>query len=185
MAKPIIVAVVGLAGSGKTDTTERFLARGFSRVGFNDPLYEELERRGLPRIQEHERPVREELRRVFGMGVMATRALGRVEAFALQGKPVVIESMYSWSEYKIVKEKFGDTFKVLAVYAPPRVRYERLGKRRIRPLSFEEARSRDWAEIENIEKAGPIAIADWTILNTKSRDDFLKDVDGVIDVLLA
>src|SRR3989344_3071602 len=184
MENPIIIAVVGLTGSGKTDATERFIAHGFSRVGFNDPLYEELERRGLPRIQEHERPVREELRRDFGMGVMALRALPRVEAFVLQGKPVVIESMYSWSEYKLVKEKFGDAFKVLAVYAPPRVRYERLSKRRIRPLTREEAEARDWAEIGNIEKAGPIAIADWTVLNTQSRDDFLKDVDGIIDSLL-
>lgn len=184
MKNPVVIAVVGLAGSGKTDATERFLAHGFSRVGFNDPLYEELERRGLPRIQEHERPVREELRRVFGMGVMATRALPRVEALVFQGKHVVIESMYSWSEYTTVKEKFGDSFKVLAVYAPPRVRYERLGKRRIRPLSFEEARARDWAEIGNIEKAGPIAIADWTIQNIGSREEFLKAVDAVIASLV-
>ncbi len=184
MKNPIIIAVVGLAGSGKTDATERFIARGFSRVGFNDPLYEELERRGLTRTQENERPIREELRREFGMGVMALRALPRVEAAISRGENVVIESMYSWSEYKLVKEKFGENFKVLAVYAPSSLRYERLGKRKVRPLSPEEARMRDYSEIENIEKAGPIAMADWTIQNTGSRKEFLKNVEAITDFIL-
>ena len=185
MENPIVIAVVGLAGSGKTDATERFIVRGFVRVGFNDSIYEELERRGLSRNQTNERAIREGLRRDYGMGVAAVRALPRVEAYAEEGKNIVIESLYSWSEYKIVKERFGDGFKVLAIYAPPSIRYERLGKRKIRPLSPEEARARDYAEIENIEKAGPIAIADWAIRNTKSRDDFLKEVDTIIDSLLA
>lgn len=184
MGKPIVVAVVGLTGSGKTDATERFLARGFTRVGFNDPLYEELERRGLPRTQENERPVREELRKDFGMGVMAIRALPRVREAIDRGENVVIESMYSWSEYKLVKEKCGDRFNVLAVYASPALRYERLGKRRIRPLSAEEAQARDYAEIEYIEKAGPIAMADWTIQNIGPRDQFLEEVDQIISSLL-
>jgi dephospho-CoA kinase len=184
MEKPLIVAVVGLTGSGKSDATGRFIERGFARVGFNDPLYEELERRGLSKIQEHERPVREELRRDFGMGVMAARALPRVEELVKEGKPVVIESMYSWSEYKIVKERFADSFKVLAIYTPPASRYDRLSGRRERPLTNEEAQARDYAEIENIEKAGPIAMADWTIVNTKNRDEFLKEVDAVIDSLI-
>ena len=175
---------MGLAGSGKTDATERFIVRGFVRVGFNDSIYEELERRGLSRNPANERAVREGLRRDYGMGVAAVRALPRVEAYAEGGKNIVIESLYSWSEYKIVKERFGDSFKVLAIYAPPSIRYERLGKRKIRPLSPEEARARDYAEIENIEKAGPITMGDWTIQNTGSRDDFLKAVDAVIDEIL-
>ena len=184
MKNPIVIAVVGLTGSGKTDATERFIERGFSRVGFNDPIYEELERRGLPRNETNERMVREDLRKSFGMGVTALRALPRVEQLVSGRKNVVIESLYSWSEYKLVKERFGDDFKVLAIYAPSEERYGRLAKRKERPLTLEEARARDYAEIENIEKAGPIAIADWTILNTKSRDDFLKGVDGIIDSLL-
>jgi dephospho-CoA kinase len=32
-------------------------------------------------------------------------------------------------------------------------------------LTYEEARGRDYAEIENIEKGGPIAMADFTVVN--------------------
>lgn len=185
MQKPFIIAIVGLLGSGKSEATTRFIERGFARVGFNDSLYEELERRGLKRVQEHERPVREEMRREFGMAVMAERALSKVKNALTEGKNVAIESLYSWSEYKFMKEKFREQFSVLAIYAPPQARYERLSRRAERPLTFEEAEKRDSAEIENIEKAGPIAMADWTIQNTGTKEEFFKEIDRLVDEILS
>ena len=45
------------------------------------------------------------------------------------------------------------------------IRYKRLESREVRPLTNIESESRDIAEIENIAKAGPIAYADYYILN--------------------
>lgn len=185
MQKPLIIAIVGLLGSGKSEATSRFIEHDFARVGFNDSLYEELEKRGLKRVQEHERPVREEMRREFGMAVMAERALSKVERTLSKMENVVIESLYSWSEYKLMKEKFGEQFSVLAIYAPPQARYERLSRRAERPLTFKEAEKRDSAEIENIEKAGPIAMADWTVQNTETKEEFFKEIDRLIDEILS
>ena len=182
--QPNIIAVVGLAGSGKTEATARFLERGFFRVGFNEPLYEEVARLGLEHTQEHERMVRERLRKEHGMGVMADRSLPKVDQALAQGKNVVAESLYSWAEYKIMKERFGDLFRALAIYGSSQIRYERLGSRPTRPLTPEDARSRDYAEIEGTDKAGPIAIADWTIPNMGLREEFLKNVDALIDEIL-
>ena len=178
---PIIVAVVGLTGSGKTDATLRFIAAGFARVGFNDPVYEELLRQNLERNEKNERAVREQLRRDFGASVMADRSLERIEQELAAGKKIVVESLYSWAEYKTMKEKFGERFFVLAIYAPPDIRYQRLGARPARPLSPEIAASRDYAEIEPpVEKAGPIAMADWTIANIYPHDEFINAVDVLI-----
>ena len=69
---------------------------------------------------------------------------------------VVVESMYSWSEYKFLKDHFGDAFKVLAVVTDCSIRRERLLTRVIRPMTYEQSISRDYAEIENIEKAQEI-----------------------------
>ncbi|MBI3442883.1 MAG: AAA family ATPase [Candidatus Sungbacteria bacterium] len=182
--QPHIIAVVGLAGSGKTEATARFLERGFFRVGFNEPVYEEVARLGLGRNQHDERMVREQMRKDHGMGVMADRSIPKIEQALAEGKDVVAESLYSWAEYKIMKERFGEAFRALAIYAPPSVRYERLHGRAERPLSFEEARARDYAEIEGTDKAGPIAIADWTISNMGSREEFLKNVDALLDETL-
>jgi len=65
---------------------------------------------------------------------------------------------------------------VVAVYAPPKLRYARISKRKVdrnddslrnRTFTKQEAESRDYAEIENIEKGGPIAMADYTLVNTQ------------------
>lgn len=184
MAKPIIIVVVGLIGSGKTEAIECFRERGFTRFGYNDVVYEELDRLGLERIEKNERVVREKLRKDFGMAVAALRTIPKIEAATARGENVVIESLYMWSEYKVTKEKFGDSFRVLAIYAPSHLRYERLSGRPVRPLTLEEAGSRDYAEIENLEKGGPIAMADWTIQNTGTKEDFLREVDRLITKIL-
>lgn len=181
-----LIAVVGLTGSGKTEVTQEFVARGFSRVGFNDVVHEAVALRGLSVNEPNERAVREDLRKEFGRGVMAIKSLSKIDELFKQGKQVVIESLYSWSEYKVMKERFGDQFKVLAIYAPPALRYARLATRAIRPLAPEMASSRDYAEIEApVEKAGPIAMADWTIQNLGTKEAFLEEVKTFISSFLA
>jgi len=184
MAKLVVIAVVGLIGSGKTEATERFIERGFFRVGYNDRLYEEVERRGFKRIERDERLVREDMRQKEGMAVMANRSTPLIREAINRGQNVVIESLYGWSEYKVTKENFADAFRVLAIYAPPTLRYERLAKREVRPLTREEAKARDYAEIENIEKGGPIAMADWTIQNIGTKEEFSRKVDALVENLL-
>ena len=187
MAKPIIIAVVGLTGSGKSEATGRFVARGFTRFAYSDAIYEEMQRLGYDisvHDEEIQQKVREGLRKEFGMGVAADRIMPRVESAVLRGEKVVIESLYSWSEYKKTKERFGEQFRVLAVYAPPKLRYARLKIRPVRSISEDSARSRDYSEIENIEKAGPIAMADWTIKNIGDKESFFAEVDALVDKVL-
>ena len=182
--KPIIIAVVGLIGSGKTEATRCFVERGFFRVGFNEVFYEAFQASGLEYNEPNERKIREQLRREFGMGVMAIKSLPKIDAARAEGKRIVVERLYSWDEYKIMKEKFRDDFRVLAIYAPPAMRYERLRTRAVRPLDRDSARSRDHAEIEQLEKAGPIAMADWMIQNIGTKEEFVRDVERVIDKIL-
>ncbi len=189
MAKkePIIIAVVGLTGSGKSEATACFVERGFTRFAYSDAIYEEMQRLGYD-VSIHDEAiqqrVREGLRKEFGMGVAADRIMPRVEAAVERGENVVIESLYSWSEYKKTRGRFGKQFGVLAVYAPPGLRYARLKSRPARSISEDSARSRDYAEIENIEKAGPIAMADWTIQNLGDKESFLAEVNALIDKII-
>ncbi len=185
MNKPIIIAVVGLAGSGKTEAVARFVECGFTKFKYSDAVYEELAILGLERTEPNERKVRENLRKEFGPGVAADRIMPQVVEAVKRGENVVIESLYSWAEYKKTKEYFGEQFRVLAIYAPPSLRYERLSRRSERPLDPETARSRDYAEIDQpVDKAGPITMADWTVQNTGSMEDFLRQVDKLIDEIL-
>jgi dephospho-CoA kinase len=73
--------------------------------------------------------------------------------------------------------------KVVAIYTARSVRYARLSQRAERPLSFEEAELRDYAEIENVEKGGPIAMADYTLVNDSTEADLFKAVDKLLSTL--
>jgi len=46
-----------------------------------------------------------------------------------------------------------------------------------------EAKTRDYAEIENIAKGGPIAMADYTICNTGTLENYKKQIDEMLCVL--
>ncbi len=54
-------------------------------------------------------------------------------------------------------------------------------EQRFRPFSEKEAKERDFAEIENIEKGGPIAMADFTIINTGTVGDLKSQIKNIFD----
>jgi dephospho-CoA kinase len=93
---------------------------------------------------------------------------------------VVIDGMYSWTEYKELKTHLGARLLVIAIYTPRRERYRRLAIRKERPLTPAEAESRDFAEIERLEKGGPIAFADHTLVNTGTVADLEAALLGVL-----
>ena len=178
MGRKKIIAIVGLCGSGKSEVSNILLAKGFTYIRFGQLTINELEKRGLPANEKNEKAVREELRKVHGKDAYAKLNIPKIgEAIK---KNVVIDGLYSWEEYLVLKEKYKDMLEVWAVYTPKPLRYERLEKRKERPLTREEIAGRDKAEIENLNKGGPIAIADYTIFNDGSLDDLKKNVEGLI-----
>lgn len=175
-----VIAVVGLSGAGKTEATRRFVKHGFFRVGLNDIFYEEFDRWGLERNEHNEQAVRVEMRKRLGLTVLAERALPIIERAIEAGSQVVVESLYTWWDYAWLKERLGGSFRVLAIYAPPALRYARLAVRPDRPYTEELARRRDSMQIESLHQAGPIAMADWTILSTGTKEELLAAVDALI-----
>jgi dephospho-CoA kinase len=175
-----IIATVGMCGSGKSVAGERLEQLGFSKVYFGGLTMEEVKRRGLDVNEKNERFVREDLRRRHGMGAFALLSLPAIETHLAAGRRVLIDGLYSFSEYKILKEKFGDRLLVIAVFAPRVLRYARLARREVRPLAWEEAVSRDYSEIENIEKGGPIALADYTILNDGPQEKLVYQLEAIL-----
>ncbi|MFH0942215.1 MAG: AAA family ATPase [Chloroflexota bacterium] len=173
-----VVAIVGLSGAGKSEVARLFEEHGFERVRFGDLTDQEVRRRGLKLNESNERLVREDLRKVHGMAAYAKLNLPRIET-ARQNGNVVIDGLYSWEEYRLLKSHFGENFYVVAVWASPKTRYRRLAERAVRPLSPEEAASRDAAEIENLNKGGPIAMADFTIANGATMKSLAAETENI------
>jgi dephospho-CoA kinase len=156
-----------------------FEQNGFIRVRFGDVTDEEVKERGLELNEANERNIRELLRQEHGMSAYARLNLPRIDS-ALEHSNVVIDGLYSWEEYSFLKTCYGEDFWVVAVWSPPRTRYQRLTTRLERPLTLEEAANRDRAEIENINKGGPIAMADFTIINESSLKDLRGEAERII-----
>jgi len=174
-----VVSIVGMTGSGKSEVAAIFRAIGFTPVRFGDITDEEVLKLGLALTEENERPVRERLRQEYGMAAYAILSRPRIDA-ALKSSHVVVDGLYSWEEYTYLKDHYGDDFIVIAVWASPQTRYRRLGGRKVRPLTPEAAAGRDRAEIEKLNKGGPIVMADYTILNETSMANLTRQIEKII-----
>ncbi len=177
-----VVSIVGMAGSGKSEVARVFEEHRFIRIRFGDITDEEIAKRGLELNEENERHIRELLRQEHGMSAYAKLNLPRINS-VLEHSGVVIDGLYSWEEYTFLKTCYGEDFYVVAVWASPRARYNRLTTRSERHLTVEESASRDKAEIENSDKGGPIAMADFTVINESSLENLRKETKKIISRL--
>ncbi len=174
-----IIAIVGMAGAGKSEVAREFEKAGYIRVRFGDITDEAVKKAGLPLNEGNERYFREYLRKEHGMAAYAKLNIPRMDA-ALKKSDVVADGLYSWEEYVMLNDYYGDKLKLVAVWASPATRYARLSQREIRPLNREQAEARDKAEIENSNKGGPIAIADYLVVNESTLEDMNKQVNQLI-----
>lgn len=159
-----------MCGSGKTEAVKYFQDNGYKKVYFGEVVIEELKRRNLEINESNERLVREELRNEYGMGVMAIKSIDKIREL-IKSSNVVIESLYSWEEFKIIRKEFGSSFKLLNIFTTKELRYSRLSQRPVRTLTNEQAESRDVSELENLDKGGPIAFADFTVINDSTFEE--------------
>ncbi len=177
-----VVALVGMAGAGKSEVARQFEKNGYSRIRFGDITDIEVKKRGLPLNEANERQVREQLRQEHGMAAYAKLNLPRIDE-SLKNTNVVVDGLYSWEEFILLKDHYGDKLCLVAVSTSPKTRYHRLAVRKIRPLTSKEAADRDRTEIENINKGGPIALADYTITNESSFKELQEQTQRIIERL--
>jgi dephospho-CoA kinase len=177
-----VIAIVGMAGSGKSEVARVFEGKGYLRVRFGDITDGEMKKRQMEVCEANERFCRELLRKEMGMGAYAILNQPRIDA-ALEKSDVVADGLYSWEEYLSFKSYYGGRFFTLAVFSSPKTRYTRLAGRQYRPLTQEEASSRDKSEIENLNKGGPIALADFTIINESTVEELRKQTGIILEYL--
>ena len=177
-----VIAIVGMTGAGKSAVSEVFEKNGFARIRFGDITDEEIQKRGLELNEKNERYIRELLRKEHGMSAYAQLNLPKIDE-ASKRSDIVIDGLYSWEEHTSLKTHYGKNFYVVAVWSSPRTRYTRLSRRLNRRLTATEAASRDRTEIENINKGGPIAMADFTIINESSLADLKQVTKRIIPEL--
>lgn len=174
-----IIAIVGMPGSGKTEVARYLEKKGFSYLRFGQIVIDEVLKRGT--INETtEREIRNGIRKKYGAGGVAILNIPRLDELLIKNN-VIVDGLYSWEEFKILKERYSEKdLTIVAICAGAEIRYSRLANRPQRPLTHDEARSRDFDQIEQANQGGPIAMADRYILNESSKEALYRAVDKML-----
>jgi len=178
-----LIALVGMPGAGKSVAADFFKKKHIPVLRFGDQVDIGLKELNLPLSEKNERWYREDLRKKLGMEAMAVKIYPRITKIQSEHDLIVLDGLYSWEEYVFLKDKYPSLY-LLHIYASPKYRHERLHKRPVRPLTMEEAESRDVAEIVNLHKGGPIALADYVIINIGSQEDFEEKLEAFYSTIV-
>ena len=174
-----LYAIVGMCGSGKSIASDYLVSKGFNKVYFGGVTIDKLKEANLEVNPENEKMMREKLRSELGMGAFAIVLLPKIKECINNGN-TVLDGVYSYDEVKILKENFSE-LKIIAIVCDKDIRYNRLSIRDVRPLTNEEASARDVAEVENIAKATPIAMADYYILNNGNIEEYKTRLEEILE----
>ncbi|MDO4774000.1 MAG: AAA family ATPase [Candidatus Saccharibacteria bacterium] len=176
-----IIAPVGLAGSGKSSAVAYFTNKGIPKIYGGGIIYKAMQEAGIEPTWDNQQQFREEIRAHEGKDFVIKRAVTEIRNLVAAGqKKIVLDGLYSWSEYRLLKREFPGQVKVIAIVTPKHLRYQRMAKRPERPMQPHEVDQRDWSEIENLEKGGPIAIADYFIVNDGSMEQLHAQLDTIV-----
>ena len=176
-----IIAFVGLAGAGKSSAVDYLRGQQFPSVYFGGVILDAMKEAGLEHTEENERKFREEIRATEGKDWVVRQVVAETKDLINAGqKRIVLDGVYSWTEYKTLKHEFPKNMIFLAVVVDKKLRYERVAHRPGRSFDAAAIRERDRSEIENLEKGGPIAAADYYILNNGTVENMQRDLDEIL-----
>ena len=179
-----ILAVVGMSGSGKSVVVDHLTDKGYPKVYFGGMIYKEMEKRGIERTEDGiaERDFREMIRATEGKDWVVRQVIAETRDLIGAGqKRIILDGVYSWTEYKTLKKEFPGCLTFVAVVVDKKLRYDRVAERPGRSFDAAAIRERDRSEIENLEKGGPIAAADYYILNNGSVSDMHERLKEILD----
>jgi len=176
-----MIAFVGMTGSGKSQAARYLKEKGVPDVYLGGVIYKAMEEAGIEITPESQQKFREEIREREGKDFVARQVIGQVHGLLGAGqKRIIIDGIYSWTEYRMFKHEFPGTITTIALVPTKKVRHERLKRRSERPFTPQEANQRDWSEIENLEKGGPIADADYYIVCDDDGEEMERAVDAIV-----
>lgn len=173
-----LIAVVGMAGSGKSVATSYLEEKGWNKIYFGGAVYAKMKEEGIEITPESQQKYREKIRKEYGMGAVAIILKDKIKKAIEEGN-TVLDGLYSWDEYKILKKDYKN-LKTIAIICNKDIRYKRIAERVDRPFNHDEIKARDLTEIENLAKGGPIAYADYFIINNGDFDSYYEQLENIL-----
>ena len=166
-AEKIVVGLAGMPGSGKSVVVYAAAEMGYEVVVMGDVIREETQKRGMELNPRNVGRVMLDLRKKDGASVIADRCIAKIEQ--LESEKVIVDGVRSLSEVDTFKKSFRN-FSLMAVYASPETRFNRIYKRQRSddPDGLEVFKERDMREL-SVGLGGVIAMADYLIINDHNK----------------
>jgi dephospho-CoA kinase len=182
MKNKVVVGVAGMPGSGKGAFRRTLQKMGYPVVIMGDEVREEVKRRNLKPTPENLGKVMIQLRETEGPAAVAKRCIPKLKK-ATEGI-VGVDGIRSLHEVKEFKKHFPN-FILIAIYASPKTRYQRLFQRRRSddPKSWESFMQRDLREL-GVGMGAVIAAADHMIVNEGTPAQLKKKIVKVLKEVL-
>lgn len=178
-----IIAIVGLAGSGKSEASKFFeKEKKLPIISFGKIINEYIDKNNLTHDEETHKKIREDLRGEHGMAAMAILSLDKIKEALKKNQIIVIDHLQSWEEYEYLKKQLPDVkVRLLSLYADKKLRYRRAASRKYRSELHGE--DRDVNEIVGANKGGPIAFADYFIKNNFSKEELFDKLEEIYRIV--
>ena len=175
-----IIGLTGQPSSGKDTAADFFISHGFAHYSTGDIMREEMRKQGIPLDRPHMSAFAKETKQKFGMGYLADLAADKIAG------NTAVSGLRSALEIEILRNRFGNDFKLLVIDAPIETRYDR-SKKRGRP--GDDATFEQFKAIEDRERSDPsgaqevdkvIALGDHLIDNSGSLEELKKQLEAFL-----
>ncbi|MFB6217414.1 MAG: AAA family ATPase [Candidatus Aenigmatarchaeota archaeon] len=177
-----IVGITGPMGSGK-DTVSEYLddVYDFRELSYGDIVRDIADEEGVEPTRENLQKISKRYRESYGMEYFAQRMVEKMDE--LGRKKYVLSGIRRIEDFKPIKKRYGENFKLLLIDAKPKIRFKRLKKRGLGrdPDSFEKFKEQDETEFERYDMEETFKEADYTIHNNGSLDELKKKVDAFVN----
>ena len=178
-----IIGITGTIGAGKGTLVEYFVKeKNFVHYSVRGFLIEEITKRNLPVNRDTMVSVANELREKNSPSYIIDCLFEQAKQL---GKNAVIESIRSVGEVESLRKQKG--FLLLAVNADPKIRYERIVKRKSETdhVSYDEFIANEEREMnaadpskQNLSRC--IAMADYTLCNNSSVNELYNTLEEIL-----
>ena len=171
----IVILLVGMPGAGKEEFVKVALQEGYEIVRMGDVVREFVQALGFPLKNEIVGKIANDERGKNGVEIWAKRTVEKIKT--MRGEKVVIDGIRCPEEVEVYRKEFGDTLHVVGIFAPQKLRFERI----IRRNRGDDIKTwEEFVERENRELGWGLGKAfarcDYMLLNISSLEEYHKKV---------
>jgi dephospho-CoA kinase len=176
--KARLIGLTGTNGSGKGEAASFFVKKGYAYLSLSDIIRDELRNKGQEITRDNLIRMGNTMREEFSPDILAQKIMKKAKGKA------VIDSIRNPKEVEYLRKQEG--FILLAIDAPPKIRYERVKKRGREEsvLTLQEFIAKEAEEMSTVERSQQLQVcmkmADFTIQNNGTLQELHKKLEKLL-----